>query len=405
MDRRGDSGEVEPAVTRALIVMLPFCVLAGLLWLGGAYSCAEPAADPPRPTTQALADWPMYRGGPELLGLAQGRLAQELKLLWRFKTEGAVKSSPAVVGGRVFVGSDDNRLYAIDLASGRKLWSHATEGGVEASPLVLNGTVFVGSSDETLYALGAAAGTLKWKYKTGDRILGAANWTKSPDGRAAWVLVGSYDNKLHCVDAATGKLVWTYQTENYVNGAPAVAGGKVVFGGCDAVVHVVSAADGRKLATVETGAYIAGSAALDGKRAYVGNYGGKFLCADMAAGGIVWSYGDGKTPFFSSPAVAADRVLIGSRDKSLHCVARETGRPLWSFQTLGKVDSSPVVCGDKVVVGSDDGRLYLLRLSDGAKLWSYEIGQPIGGSPAVAAGRVIVGADDGYVYAFGGSAQ
>ncbi|HEC03167.1 MAG TPA: Pyrrolo-quinoline quinone, partial [Phycisphaerales bacterium] len=85
----------------------------------------------------------------------------------------------------------------------------------------------------------------------------------------------------------------------------------------------------------------------------------------------------------------------------VHCVGRDDGKVLWTFQTLGEVDSSPVICGGKVVVGSEDGRLYILKLSDGSKLWSYETGQPITSSPAVAGGIVVVGCDDGYVYAFG----
>ncbi len=73
---------------------------------------------------------------------------------------------------------------------------------------------------------------------------------------------------------------------------------------------------------------------------------------------------------------------------------------VWTFQTLGEVDSSPVICGDRVIVGSEDGRLYLLSLSDGRKVWSYETGQAISSSPAIANGIVVAGCDDGYVYAF-----
>ncbi len=84
----------------------------------------------------------------------------------------------------------------------------------------------------------------------------------------------------------------------------------------------------------------------------------------------------------------------------MHCVSRDDGKVVWTFQTLGEVDSSPVICGDKVIIGSEDGRLYLLRLSDGKQVWSYEIGQPVTSSPAVANRMVVVGSDDGYVYAF-----
>jgi outer membrane protein assembly factor BamB len=38
--------------------------------------------------------------------------------MWRFKTDGFVLSSPAVVGGIVYIGSHDNYLYALDATAG-----------------------------------------------------------------------------------------------------------------------------------------------------------------------------------------------------------------------------------------------------------------------------------------------
>src|SRR5436190_2165635 len=52
------------------------------------------------------ADWPMFRGSPALVGIASGKLDSQLTLLWSFKTEKPVKSSPAISNNRVFVGSD-----------------------------------------------------------------------------------------------------------------------------------------------------------------------------------------------------------------------------------------------------------------------------------------------------------
>src|SRR5687768_8636664 len=131
----------------------------------------------------ATADsWPMFRGNPGLTGIAPGKLPDSLALQWQFKLGGPTKSSAAVSGGRVFIGSDDGSLYALDFASGQKVWSFKTEGPIESSPLVLNGKVYVGSSDNFLYALNAADGKPIWKLQTGDKILGSPNWVKAPDG-------------------------------------------------------------------------------------------------------------------------------------------------------------------------------------------------------------------------------
>jgi len=60
----------------------------------------------------------------------------------------SVRSSPAVSpdGGTIYVGSDDNRLYAVDAADGTKKWRFDTGGNVISSPVVgPDGMVYVGS--------------------------------------------------------------------------------------------------------------------------------------------------------------------------------------------------------------------------------------------------------------------
>jgi outer membrane protein assembly factor BamB len=66
------------------------------------------------------------------------------------------------------------------------------------------------------------------------------------------------------------------------------------------------------------------------------------------------------------------------------------------------VDSSPAIAGDRVIVGSSDGKLYVLQLATGAKLWEFDAGAALTASPAIADGRIIIGDTDGRIYAFGG---
>ena len=98
---------------------------------------------------------------------------------------------------------------------------------------------------------------------------------------------------------------------------------------------------------------------------YVGNYGNIVLAFDPKGGEVKWKYRDRNFPYFASAALTEDRVVIGGRDKRLHCLNRATGEAVWHFQTRGHVDSSPVICGDAIVVGSEDGRIYCVALADG----------------------------------------
>jgi outer membrane protein assembly factor BamB len=180
-----------------------------------------------------------------------------------------------------------------------------------------------------------------------------------------------------------------------------VADGAAVFGGCDAVLRVVSLADGKELKAIDAGAYVAASPALADGRAYVGNYEGRFLCADVNTGEILWTFEKENVAFYSSPAVSGSAVVVGARDQRLHCLDRASGAERWALRMRGDVDSSPAVCGDKVVVGSNGGWVVVVRMSDGVAVWSFEIGEAVTSSPAVAGGRIVVGSEDGAVYAFG----
>ena len=87
--------------------------------------------------------------------------------VWTYKTGGNVWSTPAVANGRVYVGSNDFKVYALNVETGGLVWSFATGGGVFSSPVVVDNIVYVGSTDNNTYALDAATGTQIWSLHYG----------------------------------------------------------------------------------------------------------------------------------------------------------------------------------------------------------------------------------------------
>ena len=74
-------------------------------------------------------------------------------VLWQFKTGHNVASSPAIGSdGTIYVGSFDNKLYAINGKSGVKLWEFETGGGGSSPAIGSDGTVYVGGGKK-LYAI------------------------------------------------------------------------------------------------------------------------------------------------------------------------------------------------------------------------------------------------------------
>jgi len=184
-----------------VVIAIGVCIILAVVIIGrlefGGKERAPADRQPKVVLVEDGSSWPMFRGGQQLLGRASGALPDSMVIAWKFKTDGAIKSSPAIDDGLVFIGSDDANIYAIDLKTGDGVWAYKTGDAVEATPCVVDGLVFTGSSDTFLYALDAKSGSLKWKYETDAQILGAANWARSPDGQRTWILVGSYDNKLY----------------------------------------------------------------------------------------------------------------------------------------------------------------------------------------------------------------
>lgn len=345
------------------------------------------------------AAWPQFRGNQAQTGCVAGHLPDRLQLAWRFQTQDEIKSSPVIQDGRVYVGSSDEHVYALELETGDKVWDATVDDMVEAAPAVVDGSVYVGTMNGTIYALDVKDGGVRWTFATERQVVGAVNWFKNPAGKA-FIVVGSYDTLIYCVDAESGQVFWTHETEDQVNGSPAVGAGLCAFGGCNSLIRVLSLADGKPTHETDSSSPVAASAAIRDGFVYAGTHGGELLKVPLAGGEVVWRYVADGDPFLASPAIAEDLVVIGGGDAKVHGVDLATGKARWTFEALDTVDSSAAICGDKLVVGSYDGRLYLLSLADGKKLWSYEIGQAINSSPAVAGGKVVVGCDDGVVYAF-----
>jgi outer membrane protein assembly factor BamB len=81
--------------------------------------------------------------------------SKPVAVIWEFETGRQVDSSPAIASdGTVYVGSYDDKLYAINGKTGDKLWEFETRYRVFSSPAIgSDGTVYGGSEDNKLYAI------------------------------------------------------------------------------------------------------------------------------------------------------------------------------------------------------------------------------------------------------------
>jgi len=307
-----------------------------------------------------------------------------------------VAGSAAIVNGIAYVGSLDGSLYALDLTSGKAKWTYKSSP-IKGGPSVLGNKVFVGDVDGIFHCVDAATGKKNWTFDAGGEVTSGGNFSGET------VIFGAYDEQLHCL-SLDGKELWKFNVPGGpVLASPVVSAGRTFVSGCDSTLHVIDTKTGKELGSVQLEGQTGASAAVAGDDLFVGTMSNQMLAIDLKKENVKWKFeaADNPQPFFSSPAISSDLVVVGCRDKRVHAFNRLTGKPVWDYPTGGKVDSSPVIVGKRVYVGSSDGNLYALELARGTLLQKINLGGPITASPAVADNCLVIGTQNNVVYCLG----
>jgi polyvinyl alcohol dehydrogenase (cytochrome) len=211
-------------------------------------------------------------------------LVPRLKLKWAFGFPDATSAwaQPTVVGGWLFIGSQNGSVYALDAKSGCIRWVFSADGGVRTAISVGaragGAAVYFGDTGAKAYALDAASGALLWKTKIEEhplaRITGApvlyrgrlyvpmSSYEESQGARPEYGCC-TFRGSLSALDAGSGKIVWrTYM----ISGEPQPRGksssGATLFGPAGAAIWSAPTIDeARGLIYVGTGNSYAGAAA------------------------------------------------------------------------------------------------------------------------------------------------
>ncbi len=160
----------------------------------------------------------------------------ELKVNWVFGLPMDFRvSQPTVVGGRVFIGSLQGRIYSLDAKTGCLYWSVKTDSGVRATMVVdsLPGTtppryvVYAGDAAANVYALDARTGQELWKVNVDAHPLARITGTPKTHGARLYVATTSLEElagadptyecctfrgKVMALNRLNGQLVWKAYT-------------------------------------------------------------------------------------------------------------------------------------------------------------------------------------------------
>jgi polyvinyl alcohol dehydrogenase (cytochrome) len=308
-----------------------------------------------------------------------------LKVRWAFGFPGDMMAyaQPTVAGGRIFVGSQGGKVYALSAATGCVHWFFETAGVVRAAVTIARLEMPSGTRDAALfgdqvgnlYAVDAATGTLLWRTKLDDfptaRVTGSPVFHKGriyvglASGEETTAAVADYEccrfrGSLVALNAVTGKQVWkTYMIPEEALPTKKNNVGRQLWGPSGAPIWTTPAIDERRNALyVGTG---------DNYSDPPSRMSDAFVAMDLDSGKILWS----------RQMTAADAWNVACRlDDTTNCP--ESNGPDVDFA------ASPILVilpnGRRALVaGQKNGVVHALDPDDEGKiLWQVRIG--VGGT-------------------------
>jgi outer membrane protein assembly factor BamB len=341
-----------------------------------------------------------------------------LELKWTFPTGGDIKSSPVISDGITYFGSNDAKVYAVEVSTGIEVWNSPVDSAVCGTAAIGIDAIYIGTEGGFFYALSRANGSEFWHYQFTDtgssgsaglyvngailhdnRVYFAANNGKvygldATDGSelfAAPTYEPGNGNSLHtvpayneaddtlivtadsydvmCFDAFDGTEIWRYDTADFIDCSPTLADGFAYFTNKDSAWKFDITTNppvlvwNEELMNPDPFVVIASGALCDDYYFSLGFLAGKISAHGISDGVVDWT------------------------------------QPLDAIQGFS---SSPAISGDTIFCASTVGVIYGFDTSTGTEVFSYDVGDYIGEtSIAIADNRLLVGCNDDNMYCFG----
>ena len=168
--------------------------------------------------------------GKRFSGLDQVNItnARTLVAKWVYQTgaTGKLETTPLVVDGIMYATAQDDRAFALDARTGRPIWMYQRQipsdirpccGHVNRGLAILGDKVFLGTLDAHVIALDAKTGAVVWDVAAADYRTGFS-FTVAPLAVKGLIVIGISGGEygvrgfIDAYDASTGERKWRFYT-------------------------------------------------------------------------------------------------------------------------------------------------------------------------------------------------
>lgn len=301
--------------------------------------------------------------------------------IWNQRLRGISKRDKAALGGGLAVAGDTlivasgfGYVVALDAATGAQKWRRELGSPMTGSPTVSEGRVFIASNNNEVFALNLATGETVWSDQAiseSARVLGSPSAAAVED----FVIAPFSSGEVIAYLAANGRRLWTdalaqsgrftpISEINDIGSRPVLGSGLVFVSSQSGTTAAIDGRSGARVWTAPVGSTRA--PALVGRYLFVLGTGDELACLDAATGEAYWvqqlpSYRDEnkkKKPIsYTAPVVASGRVILVSSRGELLAFSPEDGSQTGSLKLGETVYIEPIAAQGRLYVLTDKGKL------------------------------------------------
>ncbi|SEC50136.1 Outer membrane protein assembly factor BamB, contains PQQ-like beta-propeller repeat [Tenacibaculum sp. MAR_2009_124] len=304
------------------------------------------------------------------------------KSIWTFKTNNRVYSSPVIENNRIYIGSGDHYLYAINKNTGNLVWKYKTKGAVHSTPFISNNLICFSSADGNLYGVNKNNGNLVWKFESkGEKMYDLWDYyLSSPTGNTETVYWGCADGNLYAIENKTGKLQWKFKTNGVVHASPVLYKEQVYIGSFDGYVYALGKDNGQLLwkfktvgdeyfpnGEIQKGLLVKDDVVYFGSRDY------NMYAINSKTGTLLWNLKEKSGWIIAIPTEHKGTLYFGTSDAHLfYAVDKKTGIVKWTAPLQMRVYGSGVVHNNTIYFGSFDGKIIGLNCDTGERNYEFQ---------------------------------
>jgi outer membrane protein assembly factor BamB len=307
------------------------------------------------------------------------------RTLWKKELKGLTKRDKTALGGGLAV-TDDTLIVAsgfgyvtrVSAEDGTELWKRELGVPMTGAPTVKDGTIFVASNNNEVFALDLETGETDWSDQAiaeSARVLGSP----SPAAIEDFVIAPYSSGEIIAYLANNGRRLWTDAISqagrftpiseiNDIGSRPVLAGGLVFASSQSGITVAIDGRSGNRVWARPIGSTQA--PALSGKFLFVIGTNATLAALDAGSGDAYWvtelpQYKNEKKKkkriSYSGPLLASGRILIVSSYGELLAFDPQTGEQTASLDIKDTTYIEPIAVQGKVFLLTDEAKLVAIQ--------------------------------------------